>query len=216
MREVAALGLIGGLASIATAGPILSFGYTDLAGSYNSASGEFAAVASAAAETATAGDVTRLAAPGGTANFDAGFFGTSLFADAQFMLTVTFLDPNSAVGIGSFILTDDDGDTISGDIDGAFLNLGNGQIAFQGLLGNVFLSGSEFNGTDGGAFDMDLPGNAPYEGALVQLFIASSGGFFDASFDGVSVQADGQLVPTPASIALLAAGGLAISRRRKS
>jgi hypothetical protein len=102
------------------------------------------------------------------------------------------------------------------DVAGTFTNGGSGFYFFTGLLSNVNLVGAEFNGSDGGAFDMDLPGDAPYNGALVQLFLDTNGGFFTQDFDGISVQLDGEILPTPGSVALLGLAGLVTTRRRRA
>ncbi len=216
MKQLALTAVLAGLAGIAGAAPILSFGYTDLSGTFVQDTSTFVASAADTAEFKTAGDVTRLADVVGTANFDDGFVGRSAFADVQLTLSVSIIDALTASGVGNIVLTDDDGDTIFATIDGVFTDGGTGIYFFEGLLSDVGYSGSEFNGTDGGSFDMDLPGDPPYSGAIVQLFIATNSGFFTTSFEGVSVQVSGEIVPSPGSMALLATAGLLAMRRRKN
>lgn len=212
----AVVGIVGCAAATASAAPILSFGYTEVAGSFDTGTSVFDAVAVDNGALATAGDVTRLAAPGGTANFDAGFVSASAFADVSLTMDITAITGANASATGHIMLMDADGDSIHADVSGTFDNGGAGFYFFTGLLSNVNLVGAEFNGTDGGAFDMDLPGDAPYDGALVQLFLDSSGGFFTQDFDGLSVQLDGEILPTPGSMALLGLAGLATTRRRRA
>lgn len=204
-----------GLASVAGAAPILSFGFTDLAGSFSTGSGVFNAQATDTASMSTSGDVTRLAGPFGTANFDTGFVTASAFADVNITMNVSIIDAVTASGVGSFTLTDDDGDTITGTINGTFRTPGYGITFFTGLLTNVTLTGTTFNGTDGGSFDMDLPGNAPYPGAMVALYILNGNSFFGRDFRNVSVQVNGEIVPSAGSVALLGLGGLVASRRQR-
>lgn len=216
MRLIVLSSCLACVTGAASAGPILSFGYTDLWGSFDTGSATFTAAAADAGEIQTAGDVTRLADPVGTANFDIGFVTASAFADVQLSMTVSPIDVISASGVGNITLTDDDGDTIMASIDGVFTSGGNGIYYFEGLLSEVTLSGTTFNGTNGGSFDMDLPGEEPYSGAIVQLFIESTAGFFTNDFDGVSVQLDGEIVPTPGSITLFGAAALTLLRRRET
>lgn len=211
---IAVAGVLAVVAGTAAAAPILSFGYTELSGSFDSASGDFLAVAANDGTLSTAGDVSRLAAPFSTANFDAGF-SDSAFADVVLDMDVTNIFGGTAEGNGTITLTDADGDTFSATVTGDFTDGGSGFYFFTGLLSNAAFTGSEFNGTDGGSFDTDLPGEPPYDGALVQLFLDGSGGFFSADFDGISVQVDGEIVPTPGSIALIGLAGLTSLRRRR-
>lgn len=215
MRHLALTAVLAGLAGVAGAAPVLSFGYTDLSGSFVHDTSMFVASAADTDDLQTSGDVTRLADVVGTADFDTGFVSRSAFADVQLTMQVSPIDAITASGVGNIVLTDDDGDTIFATINGVFTSGGSGIYFFEGLLSEVGYNGSEFNGTDGGSFDMDLPGDPPYWGAIVQLFIASNAGFFNADFEGVSVQVSGEIVPTPGSLALLGLAGLTAARRRK-
>lgn len=216
-RLLTVVGGVFGLAGAAGAAPVLSFGFTDLAGSFDTGTGVFEAEAAETADLKTSGDVTRLAGPVGTANYDTGFLSASAFADVNITMNVTPIDAQNASGMGSFTITDDDGDTITGTINGTFNTPGAGITFFTGLLSDVTLTGSTFNGPDGGSFDMDLPGNAPYTGAFVSLYILNGSTFFNSSFSDVSVQASGLIVPSPGSMALLGLGGLmAVRRYRRS
>ncbi len=214
-RLLTVVGGVIGLAAAAGAAPVLSFGFTDLAGRFDADTGEFNAEATETAALSSSGDVTRLAGPTGTANFDTGFLSSSAFADVDISMVVTINDAQNASGLGSFTITDDDGDTITGTIQGDFHTPGAGITFFTGLLSNVTLTGSTFNGPDGGSFDMDLPGNAPYTGAFVSLYILNGSTFFNSDFSDVSVQASGLIVPSAGSMALLGLGGLVAVRRQR-
>ncbi len=208
-------GVLAGLGCAAGAAPILSFGFSDLSGSFDTGTGVFNAEASDTAALSTSGDVTRLAGPTGTANFDTGFLSASAFADVDITMNVSIIDAQNASGIGSFTLTDDDGDTITGTINGTFHTPGVGITFFTGLLSAVTLNGATFDGTDGGSFDMDLPGNAPYPGAFVALYILNGSTFFNSNFSSVSVQVSGEILPSAGSMALLGLGGLLAVRRQR-
>ncbi len=204
------------MAGSASADVIMSFGFTDLNGSYDGTG--FSAVAVDSGALSTTGDVTRLANPGATADFNTGFASGLTAADVSISIDVTNLTATTADGMGSFVITDADGDTIAGDLDGVWTTMGFGSIFFTGLIGNVQLTANAnntFDGPSGGSFDMNLPGEAPYEGAFVQLSIDTSGGFFSSEFTGRSIQVVGEIVPTPGSLALLGAGGLVGIRRRR-
>lgn len=215
---IAALAMTAGAAS---ADVILTWGFTDLNGSFDQSAGSFVAQADNSASLSTTGDVTRLASLAGTAEYDAGFFNPQSPANVSMSLSVTNIAGLTADGAGSFSITDADGDILFGDIiDGQWISPGFGIVFFNAQLVNVaFDQVSQdglFNGPSGGSFDMDLPGEAPYEGAFIQLFIETGGGFFDANFDNVSVQANGEIVPTPGSLAMLGLGGLTALRRRRN
>ncbi|MEQ8843828.1 MAG: PEP-CTERM sorting domain-containing protein [Phycisphaerales bacterium] len=210
---IAAAGLAAS-ATVANAQAILTFGFTDVDSSFTVSDGSF----SGSADATTSGDVTRLAAPGSTALFAPGFAGTGA-ADFVFDMDVSVVGPGMADGAGSFTITDVHGETLTGDINGMFTQVGGGSIGFLGTLTGVQfndVSGDgTFDGPTSGSFGTDLPGSGPYSGALVQLFLDDTTGFFDADFAGISTQVSGLVVPAPASLALLGLGGLAAARRRR-
>lgn len=203
---IAALTLLAGAAQ---ADVVLSFGFTDLSGAYDGVS-SFTANAVADPGLSSSGDVTRLSAPGGTAEFDTGFAS----GPAGFSMD---LSVSGGAESGSFTITDVTGNnTITGDISGDWISGGGDIVYFNGLLENVVLSGPgpNFSGTSGG-FDMGIPGQ-PLEGAFVTLFIATGAGFFSEAFSGVSTQVDGVVIPAPAGVMALAGLGLMASRRRRA
>ena len=159
-----------------------------------------------------------MAAPGGTAVFDPGFVGTGA-ADFSFDIDVLVTGVGMADGTGTFTIIDVHGESLTGDIDGSFSQLGGGSIGFLGTLSGVAfndVSGDgTFDGPTSGSFGTDLPGGGPFDGAVVQLFLDDTGGFFDSDFSGISTQVSGLIVPAPASLALLGLGGLAAARRRR-
>ncbi len=209
--------------SIASAGVILTYGFTDLDGSYlmndpqnPSLGGSFSANAGAN----SAGDVTRLAAPGGTTNFDDGFSDRNQFADVAINISVFNRVGMMAQGSGTFTITDADGDQLVGDITGTWIG-GSLGVYFNGDLSNVqFVNVSTrddtFDGVDGGSFGTDLPGTPPFIGAYVQLFLRTGGiGFFGREFEDISVQSSGEIVPGAGSLAMLGLAGLTAGARRR-
>ncbi len=207
---IAAFGLLAGAAQ---ADVVLTFGFTDLAGEFDGGSA-FTADSVSAGVLQSSGDVSRLLAPGGTADYDAGF------ASGGFSMNIGVpavrTDPTS----GGFTITDADGDTITGDINGNWVSGGGDIVFFTGSLSNVNLNDlggidGSFDGPSGGSFGLDIP-SQPLEGALVTLFIATGSGFFDSAFSDVSTQVDGVVVPAPAGLMALAGLGLIASRRRRA
>ncbi|MCL4220264.1 MAG: hypothetical protein KJZ65_02725 [Phycisphaerales bacterium] len=217
VRNAVFAGLVG-LAASAASADIASFGFTDLNGSFNLGSMQFTAMATAGGTSSTAGDVTRFAEGGGnSAEFDSGFFGGGSMADVQIIIDVSNVVGPMADGNGSFTITDADGDTITGTVSGTW---------FAGAMGFVFMNGHTtgitfnstgdgmFEGPSGGAFSITGLVDE-YFGALSILLRTPQGvGFFNTSFSEVSTQADGLIVPTPATIAL-AGCGLALTVRRR-
>ncbi|MCW5776689.1 MAG: hypothetical protein KIS87_09645 [Phycisphaeraceae bacterium] len=211
MCAVAALGF----ASIASADAILSYTYSDLNGSYDAGS----AIFSAMADSRTSGDVTRLTGSGGTAEFLNGFYGTDM-GDFALEIDVTNNNGSTADGQGWFLVTDANGDTISGLIEGTWIKGAFGTVFFNGQLSNVFINDNsgdaKFNGSSTGHFSTSFQGPiAPFEGALVQLFISSAGQFMTKSFSDVPTLVSAEIIPAPGTIALAVVGGAVAFRRRR-
>ena len=211
MGAVAALGLAG----VASADAILSYTYSDLDGSFDAGT----AIFNAKAGLLTSGDVTRLTGAGGTAEFNAGFYG---FDSADYTLTIDVTNNNgsTADGQGSFSVTDANGDTITGLVEGTWIKGAFGTVFFNGQLSNVLINDNsgdaKFNGSTAGAFSTNFQGPiAPFEGALVQLFISSAGEFMTKSFSGVPTLVSAEIIPAPGTIALALAGGAIAFRRRR-
>lgn len=222
------LGVVAGVAVLAaTAGSanaavvLVSLAYNSLAGSYDAALQQFTARAVDTADIRTSGSVSRLVDPVGNAVFEPGFVSASNPADFNISVTATpTANPNRRSGIGAFSAVDADGDTISGTVSGTWLATP-GFIFFNGFLTNVTITrsaseGTSFNGTQSGAWDLNLPSPPPYEGAVVQLvFGGTPSTFFANSFTDRASNVTAQLIPTPASLALLSMGTLVAIRRRR-
>lgn len=214
-------------AGTANAALITTFGFTDLNSSYTSAgpSGVFSARASNLPGLRTSGDVTRTIPAEGTARYLAGFYDPTKDADFRLNINVTSISPgpivSTALGSGRFRIVDDDGDSIEGDISGFWIKslaTGNNNY-FNGTLTNVeYKNPSDdgtFNGPNGGSFDMTFPGGPFYEGSIVELFTSPTSGFFSTSFERVSSQVSGTIIPTPGALALVGFGLVAAGRRRR-
>lgn len=223
MKIVAAIaaGTVGGLASTASADVVYTFGFTDLSGQFirgdGPSGGEFSARAVDNALLRSAGDVSRIVAPFGTAVYDDGF--VSGLDPADVVLSISVFNVTGgpipeAEGLGEFTITDVDGDTISGGING-FWFLISGGVFFNGNLTNVVITSDDgtFDGPAGGA--IDVAGVGVLEGANTVLFTNPVGGWWTETFRDVSTQFSGELLPTPGALALLGLGGLVATRRRR-
>ncbi len=219
MRYVLALAMVAGAAATtAHADALATFSYDDLAGTYvgGVGGGSFSAVAVDTLALQSQGGASRLVPSEGDAVFQPGFVSGADLADFSVTLSVGAIDINgNRAGAGSFIATDADGDTITGNATGTWRLLGN-FLAFSGSLSNVMLNGTTFNGTDASStnWDMDLPGDAPYDGAIVNLVFGASD-FFNTSFADRATGLTAQIIPAPGALALLGLGGLVGGRRRR-
>lgn len=212
-----ALVAAGSIASVAAAQPMVSATYFDLSGDWNGAL--FTATAADTVALQSSGSVARLVAPVGTAQFFPGFVGDPDPAD--FFLSLTSLptiDPDVRLGTGTFIITGDNGSTISGAISGEWINDAPGaNVVFNGTLSGVTFVGDPFTGDTGG-FSTVFGGTPPYDGAITQLFLTPPGGsgnFFTAPFAGVATGVTMQILPEPGALALIGLGGLVALRRRR-
>ncbi|MFG0328931.1 MAG: PEP-CTERM sorting domain-containing protein [Phycisphaerales bacterium] len=208
----------------ASADIIMSFGYTDLDGDFDAGTSTFTANAVADGSLQSAGDVTRQQFPNGTAEFDTGFMALATSADFTMSMTLSNITATGAdvlAGDASFLITDADGDTISGSIVGEWIAGPLGFMYFNGFLSDVVLTDNgaqdgTFDGTSGGSFALDFsPSVEPFDGSIVNLSINESGLFFTESFSNASTLVSAQIVPAPATVALLGIGGLMMIRRRR-
>ncbi len=217
VRSTHVLGILTA-ASITAAGSaevILSYTYSDVSGSFDVGSGLYTAVAS----SQTSGDVTRLDGAAGTAEFNAGFAGTSM---ADFVMTINVTNNNgfTADGTGSFTVSDTNGDTVTGEIVGTWMKGAFGTVFFNGQLNNVTVNDNSgdgsFDGATAGSFSTDFSGyNSPFQGAIVTLYIHSASAFLTKSFSGVPALVSAEIVPAPGVLALALASGLVAIRRRR-
>jgi hypothetical protein len=220
--------LAGGAITSANAEVIATVSYHDLAGNYvqssNPSVGSFSAVAVNTANLQSSYEASRLVPVSETASFEAGFVSNPFNpADFQITLSVNKVNSTLATGAGSFTATDRDGDTITGNLSGAWTFGGGGFIFFNGNLSNVVYTDNgaadnTFDGTEGGDFGMNFNAVPPFAGSVVQLVFGGPGstGFFTQSFSDRATGGSMQIVPSPGSIALLGLGGLAFASRRRS
>lgn len=226
-RNTMAMVLAAGIAGTTLAGPMVTFTYTNLAGqySYNGPgpdTGQFRAVATATQNLQSDGSVSLVPGPGaGTAVFNPGFSSRTI---ADFQIDISFFNRvgNMASGNGSFIARDIVGNTLSGQLAGDWVMFG-GAVFFNGAIrAAVFtpnpLAVLPFTGESGTSFGMGAPiAVQPLDGSIVQIFLATpANSMMDADFREVSTGVAGQLIPTPASAALMAFGGLVAARRRRN
>jgi uncharacterized protein (TIGR03382 family) len=200
----------------ALAQPMVSATYFDLSGNWNGV--VFNAHAVDAGSLHSSGSVARLVAPVGTADFEPGFVSGANPADFSLTLTYVPAGPGLGTGSGSFLIVDADGSTVSGLIDGSWIDdTANppGQVYFNGTLSNVVFTGLSIDGTNGGSFSTIFGGTPPYDGAITQLYLAPPGNFFTAPFADVPTGVTMQILPAPGALALLGLGGLVAGRRRR-
>lgn len=215
MALVAAAGSLALTAASASAGVIATFGFTELNGQYTATSATTGVLSVTAVNNAalqSEGDVTRLLAPGdGTATYDHGFFGSGFGGLANVVMSIS---RSGTTGSGSYTVTDKDGDTLSGAIDGTWIFLG-GATFFNGVIGGTFSNiAGLFNGPSVPATSF-TPIVGPMDGGVTLLFTNAASDFFGSDFNGVSVLTSANFVPTPGAIALVGLGGLVVGRRRR-
>lgn len=192
---------------------IASFTFSDLLGSYDTNSGMYTAVNGGA----TSGDVSRLVGPEGTAEFDTGSFVAPSLAGYGMQMMVSNISGGTADGNGTLTITDDNGDTLTANVDGQFRVFA-GSVAYEGVLTNVFFNDNSgdgtFDGSTSGSFSTALPGTPPYDGSVVSLFF-NPGAFFGTGFQNQITLSSGLIVPAPTTLAAFGALGLLASRRRR-
>jgi len=208
------------VAGAAQADLAATFGYTDMGANWNAGSSMLEIGAEETPSLSTSGDLTNyLGGAPATALFNSGFADGSTSADSVFDMTLSNITGTSADAVGSFIITDINGDTLSGSFVGTWTN----QFGFGFFDGEIVSASyneiesgnSIFEGNAGQTFAVSTE---PLNGALSMLLQMPE--WFDANngnFNARTTQLDGILanVPTPGSMALLGLGGLVTARRRR-
>lgn len=227
VRSALACAVAAGVPTVSLAqGELITFSFSDLNASFingtTPATRVFTAQAVANTQLATGGDVSRVdVSPPQTATFLSGFRAIST-ADIVVQMNVGLVSGPTVAATGLFAITDADDDIITGTIAGTWTDLGAGFDSFQGLILSASITpigggdNLHFNGPgSGGQFAYAGLPMTSLNGALVQLQL-TPGVFFNASFDGVSSQVSGILVPGPGVGALMLAGLAAGIRRRRT
>lgn len=210
------------IAGAAQADLAATFGYTDMGANWNVESNTLNVGASETDMLSTSGDVTNYLGAGfpSTALFNSGFADGSTTADSQFNMELSNITALSADAAGTFIITDINGDTLSGSYVGTWTN----QFGFGFFDGHVTAAGyggteagnSVFEGNAGQTFAIPL---AALEGGLSMMLQMPE--WFDSqegNFIARTTQLDGILVntvPAPGAMALLGLGGVVAGRRRR-
>jgi hypothetical protein len=219
MSKIAFVLVAGVAASAASAQQtILTFGFTELNGSYSVGSGIFSAVGvdqGVGSPLRTSGDVSRLQGPTGTAVYSPGTGNNRV----NVALAVSGILGTTANGAGTIQVLDINGDILSATVQGQFIANGPA-VFFNGLLTNASFTSvsgdNTFDGPSGGSFPLTFaPALPPYTGAIIQLYVGSPGNFFSGNFTGVSTQVSGAIVPGPASLAAMGLGLAAFGGRRR-
>jgi hypothetical protein len=219
-KILAAAGLAVAAATASADIAITTFAYSDLDTSYFTADGE-TGLFTARAGADSSGDVTAFVNGAQTAEYDNAFAtDDSSLADVVFEMNISNITGNSADAAGSFMITDLDGDTISGSLAGAWSRVSAGApvLFFNGTLADVvYTAGGDgvFEGLGGSGFALTpfLLGGS-FSGGLVQVSFGVES-FFDESFELSGSQFSGTIVPTPGAAALLLGAGGLVARRRR-
>jgi len=217
-RLISGVGCIAIASAMSNAGVVTlgsTFGFTDLDTSYDVGSGLYIAQSS----LITSGDVTRHDLPSAqTVAFNAGEIGFGNDAFVEFRMDLSNITGSSADGLnGRILIHDIDGDTLEGTFSGSWDMLG-GFGFFDGIVdfATYNANGNSVFESTGAGSEFDAP-SYDLSGAI--SFLIQMPEWFDTTngFDNRISQGDGILLtPTPGSVSLLALGGLAATRRRRS
>ena len=197
---------------------VVSFSYDSLLGTYDAQGpnqGAFTARAVDQPLLRTVGDFNRTIDPPGNADFPAGFVSDTNQADIFLQMTTTRTGASTFHAVGSLTITDLDGDRFLTDITGAFLEIAPG---FNFFLPEPFIN-PRFESDDGffngynGSWSLEGLTNLALGEQSSLLFVLPS---FNASFNDWPTGVFAQLIPTPPAAALLLAGLVPFTSRRRA
>jgi len=200
---------------------LVTFVYSELDGDFMVDSGDGSPLFTASDDFDTAGEVTRLIDPRGVDAVFAANNGFNGLASYEMVMPIAYIDTETFISLGGTLtLTDADGDSFTGQINGLWFRVGQ-SASFSGLLSGVTANSQgngNFEGTDGSGFSMAFPVAGPFDGNLVSLavgewFLDDAGAPHD--FENIDTLVAGAIVPEPMTLSLLALGGLAMVARRK-
>ncbi len=209
------VGVALGFSQQANAQALVTFDYDDLMGDFNATSLLFTATDNAD----SFGNATRIVSPGGDAIFEGlsgsnGFLGMAAF---DLAMTISNLTTTSADASGTIMLTDVQGDSFSGNLQGTWTKNILGSGSFSGVLSNVIPSNpsadGSFDGSSGPGLSMTFLDSPPFSGAVFVLDLEAGNWFTDGAgasqgFSTALTRTQGVIVPEPATLAFLALGGL--------
>ena len=186
------------IAGAAHANLAATFGYTDMGANWNSGASTLSIGAEESGALSTSGDLTSYLGGGlpSTALFNSGFADGSTSADSQFDMELSNITATSADATGSFIITDINGDTLSGTYVGTWTNqfgfgFFDGQI-LEASYNDVESGNNVFEGNAGQTFN--VPADALTGGLTMLLQMPE---WFDTQFgdfEARTTQLDGILV----------------------
>ncbi len=183
------------------------------------------------AEQDTYGEVSRIVPVAGQAKYDndvangyvGSWFNLGTSAGVAVSMSISNITAATADGSGSFTVIDADGDTITGNFSGTWLNLG-GAAAFAGNASSVFFNDitaadTTFDGPSGGNFSTNFAAAQPFGGWVIDL--TTSGWFVDAGgaarpYSNMNTHFDVRVIPLPgaALLGMIGFGAVSWVRRR--
>jgi hypothetical protein len=196
---------------------VVSFSYDSLLAAYDAQGpnqGVFTARAVDQPLVRTVGDFSRTIDPQGNADFPAGFVADANLADIYLEMTNTRTSPTTFSAVGSLTITDIDGDHFLTSFTGTWLILAPGFAFFNAdssLNPRVESDDGSFDGYNG---SWSTAGLTNLDRVFTQIIFGGPG--FDQDFSDVAIGVSGQFIPTPPAAALLLAGLVPFTSRRRA